>query len=131
MVTTASSWTSESGVASRALDCLWRLAELVRYLEHPRSGAAKFDDMGMAWVPVREAVTANTLRAADRKIGAVTASWGKLVRNLALQMTSQLGVTVTPVLPRKLARDHANVRTGSWCAWRGDVGCARTPGSRT
>lgn len=84
----------------------WLLAELVRYLEHPRSGAAKFDDMGMAWVPVREAVAANTLRAADRKIGAVTASWDKLVRHLALQMTSQLGATVTPVLPRKLARDH-------------------------
>jgi stress response protein SCP2 len=85
----------------------WLLAELVRYLEHPRSGAAKFDDMGMAWVPVREAVAANTLRAADRKIGAVTASWDKLVRHLGLQMTSQLGVTVTPVLPRKLARDQA------------------------
>jgi stress response protein SCP2 len=85
----------------------WLLAELVRYLEHPRSGAARFDDMGMAWVPVREAVAANTLRAADRKIGAVTASWDKLVRHLGLQMTSQLGVAVTPVLPRKLARDHA------------------------
>jgi stress response protein SCP2 len=84
----------------------WLLAELVRYLEHPRSGAAKFDDMGMAWVPIREAVAANTLRAADRKIGAVIASWDKLVRHLGLQMTSQLGVTVTPVLPRKLARDH-------------------------
>lgn len=84
----------------------WLLAELVRYLEHPRSGAAKFDDMGTAWVPVREAVAANTLRAADRKIGAVTASWDKLVRHLALQLTSQLGVAVTPVLPRKLVRDH-------------------------
>ena len=61
----------------------WLLAELVRYLEHPRSGAARFDDMGMAWVPVREAVAANTLRAADRKIGAVTASWDKLVRHLS------------------------------------------------
>jgi hypothetical protein len=85
----------------------WLLAELIRYLEHPRSGAAGFDDMGMAWVPIREAVAANTLRATDRKIGAVTTSWEKLVRHLSLTMTSQLGVTVTPVLPRKLARDHA------------------------
>lgn len=85
----------------------WLLAELVRYLEHPRSGAAAFDDMGMAWVPVREAVAANTLRAADRKIGAVTTSWEKLVRHLSLQMTSQLGVAVVPVLSRKLARDPA------------------------
>jgi hypothetical protein len=85
----------------------WLLAELIRYLEHPRSGAAGFDDMGMAWVPIREAVAANTLRVTDRKISAVTTSWEKLVRHLSLQMTSQLGVSVTPVLPRRLARDHA------------------------
>lgn len=85
----------------------WLLAELIRYLEHPRSGAAGFDDMGAAWVPVREAVAANTLRAADRKVGAVTTSWEKLVRHLSMQLTTQLGVSVTPVLPRRLARDHA------------------------
>lgn len=84
----------------------WLLAELIRYLEHPRSGAAGFDDMGMAWVPVREAVAAGTLRPADRKVGAVTTSWEKLVRHLALRLTGQLGVTVSPVLPRKFATDH-------------------------
>ncbi len=83
----------------------WMLAELIRYLEHPRSGAAGFDDMGMAWVPVREAVAAGTLRAADRKIGAVTTSWEKLVRHLGLRLTGQLGVTVTQVLPRRFAAD--------------------------
>src|SRR5688500_7402040 len=81
------------------------LAELIRHLAPPRSGAAGFDDMGMAWVPVRDAVVANTLRATDRKIGAVAVSWEKLVRQLSLTLTSQLGVNVTPVLPRKLARD--------------------------
>lgn len=84
----------------------WLLAELIRYLEHPRSGAAGFDDMGAAWVPVREAVAAGTLRAADRKIGSVAAAWEKLVRHLSLRLTSQLGVTVTPVLPRRIANDH-------------------------
>jgi stress response protein SCP2 len=83
----------------------WLLAELIRYLQHPRSGAAGFDDMGAAWVPVRESVAANTLRATDTKVAAVTASWDKLIRFLCLQMTSQLGVTVTPVVARKLARD--------------------------
>jgi hypothetical protein len=100
----------------------WLLAELVRYLEHPRSGAAGFDDMGMAWVPVRDAVAANTLRATDRKIGAVTTSWEKLVRQLSLTMTSQLGVNVTPVLPRKLGRDHAA---------RGQAAAAQLAGSGT
>ena len=96
-------------LAHRGLDDrlqAWLLAELIRYLEHPRSGAASFDDMGMAWVPVREAVAASTLRAADRKIGAVCTSWERLVRQLSLQMTSQLGVTVNQVLPRRLASDH-------------------------
>jgi hypothetical protein len=83
----------------------WLLAELIRYLEHPRSGAAGFDEMGAAWVPVREAVAANTLRATDSKAAAVTASWDKLIRFLCLQMSSQLGVNVAPVVARKLARD--------------------------
>ena len=34
----------------------WLLAELIRYLEHPRSGAVGFDDMGPSWFAVREAV---------------------------------------------------------------------------
>lgn len=85
----------------------WVLAELIRYLKHPTSGAAGFDDMGAAWVPVRDAVAASTLRPADSKIGAVTTSWEKLIRHLSLTMTSTLGVAVAPVQPRKLARDHS------------------------
>lgn len=83
----------------------WLLAELIRYLEHPRSGAAGFDDMGLGWVPVREAVAAGTLRPTDRKIGSVVASWDRLVRHLCLRLTGQLGVTVAPVFPRRVARD--------------------------
>ncbi|ODU02762.1 MAG: hypothetical protein ABS81_16590 [Pseudonocardia sp. SCN 72-86] len=85
----------------------WVLAELIRYLQHPASGAAGFDDMGAAWVPVRDAVAASTLRPADSKIGTVTTAWEKLIRHLSLTMTSTLGVAVTPVQPRRLARDHA------------------------
>lgn len=97
---------SHRGVSDRLQ--AWLLAELIRYLHHPASGAAGFDDMGAAWVPVRDAVAANTLRASDGKIGAVTASWDKLVRHLALTMTSTLGVAVVPVQSRRLARDHAS-----------------------
>ncbi len=100
---------AEMQLAHRGVDDrlqAWLLAELIRYLQHPRSGAAGFDDMGPAWVPVREAVAAGTLRATDRKIGLVTTSWDKLIRHLCLRLTSQLGVTVTPVLPRRIARDR-------------------------
>lgn len=83
----------------------WLLAELIRYLEHPRSGASGFDDMGPSWVPVREAVAAGTLRATDRKIAAVAEAWTRLVRHLCLRLSSELGVTVAHLLPRRLAND--------------------------
>ncbi|MGY1730331.1 TerD family protein [Geodermatophilus sp. SYSU D01045] len=91
----------------------WVLSEFVRYLEHPRSGAAGFDDMGASWVPVREAVSAGTLRANDRKVPGVVDSWIRLIRHLSLRLSAELGVTVTHVLPRKLATDPvARTRAG-------------------
>ncbi|NIZ90897.1 TerD family protein [Kineococcus rubinsiae] len=83
----------------------WLLNELIRYLEHPRSGTTGFEDMGPAWVTVREAVAAGTLRAADRKAPAVAQSWIRLVRQLRLTLTAELGVSVTHVLPRRIASD--------------------------
>ena len=59
----------------------WILAELTRYLQDPRSGAAGFDDMGGSWVPVREAIAARTLRPTDKRIGDVAVTWDKLVRH--------------------------------------------------
>lgn len=85
----------------------WLLHELIRYLEHPRSGAAGFDDMGPAWVAVRDAVAAGTLRTTDRKAAAVVASWDRLVRHLCLRLTGELGVAVAPVVPRRVAKDVA------------------------
>ncbi|MCI2238009.1 TerD family protein [Kineococcus sp. TRM81007] len=85
----------------------WLLAELIRYLQHPRSGAAGFEDMGPAWVGVREAVAAGTLRASDRKAPAVAESWIRLVRQLRLRLTAELGVSVVHVLPRRIATDPA------------------------
>lgn len=85
----------------------WTLAELIRYLEHPRSGATGFDDMGSSWVLVREAVAAGTLRAGDSKVPTVANSWIRLVRQLCLRLTAELGVQVTHVMPRQLAGDPA------------------------
>lgn len=82
----------------------WLLHELIRYLEHPRSGAAGFDDMGPAWVPVRDAVAAGTLRTTDRKVGGVITSWERLVRHMCLRLTGELGVVVSPVVPRRTDR---------------------------
>jgi hypothetical protein len=61
--------------------------------------------MGPAWVPVREAVAAATLRSTDRKVPEVADAWIRLVRHLSLELTAELGVAVAHVLPRKLAGD--------------------------
>jgi hypothetical protein len=50
-------------------DQAWILGELIRYLEHPRSGAMDFADMGASWVTVRDAITAGTLRSNDKGLG--------------------------------------------------------------
>lgn len=77
----------------------WMLAEFLRYLDHPRSGAAEFVDMGRHWVTVRDAVTAGTLRGGDQKATAVADTWVSLSRHLALRLTAELGVTVKHILP--------------------------------
>lgn len=83
----------------------WVLHELVRYLQHNRSGASGFQDMGAEWVPVREAVKSGTLRTSDPRALAVTESWNRLIRHLCLELTAELGVAVSIVAPRKAATD--------------------------
>ena len=66
-------------------DQAWILGELIRYLEHRKSGALEFDDMGEAWVAVRDAVAAGTLRATDKGIAEVVARFDALLRFTSLQ----------------------------------------------
>ncbi|MFI6102300.1 hypothetical protein ACIA8G_42685 [Lentzea sp. NPDC051213] len=79
----------------------WILGELIRYLEHPRSGAMAFEDMGQAWVPLREAVQARTLRATDKIAPDVVLRFEALLRFAGLQLGRRLGTEVTPALSRK------------------------------
>ena len=79
----------------------WILGELIRYLEHPRSGALEFDDMGANWVPVRQAVAAGTLRAGDKQLPEVVSRFDALLRFTALRLGRRLGTEVAHVLPRK------------------------------
>lgn len=79
----------------------WILGELIRYLEHPRSGAMELEDMGANWVPVRQAVAAGTLRATDKTVQEVIARFDALLRYTALRLGRQLGTDVTHVLSRK------------------------------
>lgn len=86
-------------------DQAWILGELIRYLEHPRSGALQFEDMGASWVTTREAVASGTLRAGDKCAPEVAGRFDALLRYVSLQLGRQLGDDVTPALSRRELAD--------------------------
>ncbi|MGD9960256.1 hypothetical protein [Nocardioides sp.] len=96
-------------------DQAWILGELIRYLEHPRSGALEMEDMGPAWVPTRDALAAGTLRSNDKGLPSVTARFDSLIQYCGLQLGRSLGKEVTPLLSRKERADAA-VRSQSLIA---------------
>ena len=87
----------------------WLLSELLNYLRQDNAGCQGFRDMGAAWVPVRNAVTTNTLRLGDRRAMQVAESWEKLIRQLCLRLSGQSGLAIAPVL-RKRRDGDASVR---------------------
>jgi len=86
-------------------DQAWILGELIRYLEHPRSGALEFNDMGPGWVDVRNAIAAGTLRPADKNVPTVAGQFDALLRYTALRLGRQLGADVQMGLSRKELAD--------------------------
>jgi len=78
----------------------WILGELIRYLEHPKSGALDFSDMGATWVTVREAIAAGTLRANDKGLPEVLSRWDQLLRFAALRLGREFGADVQLGLSR-------------------------------
>lgn len=82
-------------------DQAWILGELIRYLEHPKSGALDFSDMGGSWVPVREALAAGTLRSTDKGLAHVVSRWEQLLRFAALRLGRELGADVQVQLSRR------------------------------
>jgi hypothetical protein len=108
----------------------WILGELIRYLEHRKSGALEFDDMGESWVGVRDQVAAGTLRPSDKGIAEVVARFDALLRFASLQLGRQLGTEVVPVLSRKEAADpvaRAQTLAQSLCATGELSGAIRIP----
>ncbi len=79
-------------------DQAYILAELIRYLSDPRSGALAFDNMGRSWTAVRDDVRQHTLRKSDPTVGDVVSRWDDLIRYLGLELTKDLGRDVRQVL---------------------------------
>ena len=86
-------------------DQAWILAEFIRYLEHSRSGAIDFDDMGPSWVHVRDRARAGTLHPQDKGAAEVTDKFGGLISFAALQLSRALGTGVRPIVPQAQLRD--------------------------
>ncbi|MCK9924759.1 TerD family protein [Frankia sp. AgPm24] len=99
------------------------LAEFLRYLEHGRSGAQTFEDMGPTWVTVRDSVAAGTLRPSDRGLSAVAGRFDQLAHFLCLHLGGLLGVEAMPqsgrrsdALSRRQALADELCRTGTLSA---------------
>lgn len=110
----------------------WILGELIRYLEHPKSGALEFEDMGSAWTGVRDDVQSGTFRTTDKGAAEVCMRWDQLVRYLSLRLGRQLGVEVEPVISRAdLADPDARIqKTISNLASQSTMeGALRVPGA--
>jgi hypothetical protein len=78
-------------------DQAYILGELIRYLEHPRSGALEFEDMGASWVSVRNAVADGTLRQNNPEAADVAGRFSAAsLRRLAARHTPRYGCDRRP-----------------------------------
>jgi hypothetical protein len=75
-------------------DQAWILGELIAYLEHERSGAVGFEDMGQNWVNVRNAARDGTIRVSDPGVRDIIDRWEQFVEYLCLGLSQDLGVQV-------------------------------------
>lgn len=102
------SWTSILAVATRIMnhrgvedpEQAWILNELIRYLEHPKSGVVTLDDMGPNWTTVRDEARASTLSKNTEGVADVAARFDQTVRYAALKLSSEIGEEVEPILSR-------------------------------
>ncbi|MFE3854502.1 TerD family protein [Streptomyces griseorubiginosus] len=72
------------------------LQELLHYLQHENSGCHGFQNMGSAWVPVRNGISDETLCQGDPRALEVVESWERLVRQVCLRLGGELGQKVLP-----------------------------------
>lgn len=88
-------------------DQAWILGELIAYLEHEKSGAVGFEDMGQSWVEVRDSARDGTIRCGDAGVQDVVERWEQFVEYLCLGLSQDLGVQVV----------SAQSRAGDGQAW--------------
>lgn len=90
----------------------WLLQELLYYLQHENSGCHGFQNMGPAWVPVRNGIEEETLCQGDQRVIDVIESWERLVRQVCLRLGGELGRKVLPVQRARRGGDQRVRRAG-------------------
>ncbi|MYW17520.1 TerD family protein [Streptomyces sp. SID2955] len=88
----------------------WLLQELLDYLQHENSGCHGFQNMGPAWVPVRNGIDDETLCQGDPRALEVVENWERLIRQVCLRLGGELGQRVLPVPPTKRGSDPKALR---------------------
>lgn len=96
------------GVGSAAHASL--LQEFLHYLQHENSGCHGFQNMGPAWVPVRNGIDEETLCQGDPRAVQVVESWERLIRQVCLRLGGELGQKVLPVQRAKRGSDPQSRR---------------------
>ncbi len=91
----------------------WILGELIRYLEHPKSGTVAFDDMGENWVDVRDGARDGTLNRRHDSVTDIAQRWDQLLGYASLKLGADIGRDVTELVPRAQQHDPA-LRTKSF-----------------
>ncbi|MEU3462290.1 TerD family protein [Streptomyces sp. NPDC006733] len=96
------------GVGSAAHAAL--LEEFLHYLQHENSGCHGFQNMGPAWVPVRNGIDEEILCQGDERAVQVVESWERLIRQVCLRLGGELGQKVLPVQRAKRGSDPRSRR---------------------
>ncbi len=86
------------------------LQELLHYLQHENSGCHGFQNMGSAWVPVRNGISDETLCQGDPRALEVVESWERLVRQVCLRLGGELGQKVLPAQRARRGTDPGTRR---------------------
>jgi hypothetical protein len=104
VLTEASLLLANDEVADR--DQRFVLNEMVRFLTHQSAGVKGFDQMPAAWTELVSAVQAGAAPSSNSAAARETVgAWHQVVRDLSLTMSRQLGVEVSPRIPREHLRD--------------------------
>ncbi|MCF1599464.1 TerD family protein [Streptomyces muensis] len=88
----------------------WLLQELLHYLQHENSGCHGFQNMGSAWVPVRNGIGDETLCQGDPRALEVVENWERLIRQVCLRLGGELGQKVLPAQRTRRGTDPGTRR---------------------